>query len=108
MDTIVSQSTGLIKMGRLDAYAAAARMRSDCGRAHKAKRAVMGARRLALDRRCGLRRWFGFLRHHQRAELGVGCENAMGAAGRLWTTGSRLRPVRLLRMCSRLKRESSP
>jgi len=37
----------------------------------------MGARRLTLGRRCGLHGWFGFLRHHQRAQLGVRCENAV-------------------------------
>gem|GEM_PF-4336838 len=34
--------------------------------------AVMGARRLALGGRCSLRGCFGFLRHHLRAQLGVG------------------------------------
>ena len=39
--------------------------------------AVMRARRVALGGRCGLRRWFGFMRHPQRAQFGVGCGNAV-------------------------------
>jgi len=42
-------------------------------------RTVVRTGRFALDRRCGLRGWFEFLRHHQRAQLGVGCQNAMEA-----------------------------
>jgi len=41
--------------------------------------AVIGARRLALDWRCGLRGWFGLLRLYLRAQFGVGCQNAMEA-----------------------------
>jgi len=41
--------------------------------------AVMRARRVELGGRCGLRRWFGFMRHPQRAQLGVGCRNAVEA-----------------------------
>ncbi len=42
--------------------------------------AVVRARRLAFGGRCGQRGWFGRLglwRHHLRAQLGVGCENAV-------------------------------
>ena len=37
------------------------------------------AARLALGRLCGLCRQLGPLRHHQRAQLGVGCQHAMKA-----------------------------
>jgi len=39
--------------------------------------AVVRTGRLAISGRCGLRGWFGFLRHHLRAQLGIGRENAV-------------------------------
>ena len=39
--------------------------------------AVMHTERLTFGWRCGLRGLFGFLRHHQRAQLCAGCENAV-------------------------------
>ena len=41
--------------------------------------AAMRARCLTFGGRYSLRGWFGFERHHLRAQLGVGCENAMPA-----------------------------
>ena len=40
-------------------------------------RTVVRTGRLAISRRCSLRGWFGLLRHHLRAQLGVRRQNAM-------------------------------